>query len=245
MQEDNEKKSDLTDLSELYLFEEVYKFMRESTGIAITTAYLILLLSSMAYIYVFYSAFDIQIVKYVTFEDILATPLKNPDIILAFFAILLLLYIVDIGNRFRARQRLKFANKEKTWLYKFVQIVFWTPRKRRVNLKVTAFTTLFFLGTYIFTLAHTEAADIKQGAGEKVEILLTEPGQKITSVLLGISINYVFTYDAGSQESVAYYVESITSIKPVKTKSEPGSTQLQTDDVETESLPQVVPEKKD
>lgn len=213
-------KDDFKELSELYMFEELYKFIRESTGIAITIAYLALILSSMAYLFVLFNAFDISIVKYLTFEDILATPIKNPDIIIIFFAIVFVLYMTDLGNRFRARQQLKYANVEKKpFGFKIFQIVFWAPRKRKANIKVTAITVMLCLGVYIFSFATREAAKIKRGQGPQIAISVADEAS-ISSTLLGTTINYVFTYNNVTEESVIYSVESIQSIKKITTLTE-------------------------
>ncbi len=199
-------------LSELYLFHELYQFVRQSTGLAITCAYIILLLSSMFYIFIFYAEFDINIVKYVSFEDILATPIKNPNIILAFFVILTVLFLTDIGNRFRARQQLKYEGKKMPLFIKAISFVVWAPRRRTANLKTTSFFVVFSLIAYIYFFATNEATNIRSGESAKIELTLADKNEKTTTALLGTSVNYVFTYDHIAQKSVVYYVESVKSI---------------------------------
>ena len=94
----------------MYLFEELFKLIRVSSGLSITFCYLVLLLTSMAYLHLYYSEFGISIVKYVSLEDMLATPIKNPGIVFTYITVLLLLIIADIGNRFRARKKLEYSN---------------------------------------------------------------------------------------------------------------------------------------
>lgn len=200
------------ELSELYLFQELYQFVRQSTGLAITCAYIILLLSSMFYIFIFYAEFDINIVKYVSFEDILATPIKNPNIILAFFVILSVLFLTDIGNRFRARQQLKYEGKKMPLFIKAISLVVWAPRKRTANLKTTFFFVVFSLIAYIYFFAIKEAKEIKSGESAQIELTLADKNEKTITALLGTSVNYVFTYEYIPQKSVVYYVESVKSI---------------------------------
>ena len=200
------------ELSELYLFHELYQFVRQSTGLAITCAYIILLLSSMFYIFIFYAEFDINIVKYVSFEDILATPIKNPNIILAFFVILAVVFLTDIGNRFRARQQLKYEGKMMPWYIKVISFIVWAPKKRTANLKTTSFFVMFSLIAYIYFFATNEAADIKSGESTKIELTLADKNEKTITALLGTTVNYVFTYEHIAQKSVVYYVESVKSI---------------------------------
>ena len=54
---------------ERYYFKDLYSFIKDSTGVAVTIAYIILILTSMAYLSVFYSYFDIEIIKLVTFHS--------------------------------------------------------------------------------------------------------------------------------------------------------------------------------
>lgn len=213
MEKHNQKDKDLEELSQLYLFQELFKFLRESPGIAISTAYLVLILSSMGYLYVLFVAFDINIVKYVTFEDILATPIKNPDILIAFVAVLFVLYTSDIGSRFRARQQIKYANQKMPLGNKILQMIFWGPKKRQSNIKVVVWVLIFCLTAYIILFANVEAERIKEGEGDHIEITLADEAKPIKSILLGTTVNYVFTYNPKTNESVIFSIESVQSLK--------------------------------
>ena len=213
MKQVKETEEEFKELSELNLFGELYKFLRESPGITITAAYLALILSSMAYLYVLFKTFDIDIIRYVTFEDILATPIKNPNIIVVFSVTIILLYLVDVTNRFRGRQQIKYANQKKPLGFKILQVVFWSPKNRETNIKTTVVITIFCIAAYIFFFAKNEAASIKDGQGSFVEITLADDKKVVTSTLLGTTSNYVLTYNIESEESFAYGVQSIKSIK--------------------------------
>lgn len=210
-----QENSDFKELSELNMFEELYRFFRESTGLAIATAYLALILSSMAYLYVLFNAFDISIVKYVTFEDILATPIKNPAIVLAFIVVFLFLYAADLGNRYRARQQIKYANITKPASFKIIQIIFWAPKKRKTNIKTTALIVTMCFTVFIFSFATDEADNIKEGVGSHIEISLADDDKAIQSILLGTTINYVFTYNPETNDSIVFSVEAIKSLKKI------------------------------
>ncbi len=213
MKQVKETEEEFKELSELNLFGELYKLLRESPGITITAAYLALILSSMAYLYVLFKTFDIDIIRYVTFEDILATPIKNPNIIVVFSVTIILLYLVDVTNRFRGRQQIKYANQKKPLGFKILQVVFWSPKNRETNIKTTVVITIFCIAAYIFFFAKNEAASIKEGQGSLVEITLADDKKVVTSTLLGTTSNYVLTYNLESEESFAYGVQSIKSIK--------------------------------
>ena len=232
---------DLKELSELYLFEEFYRFLRESTGIAITALYLALILFSMTYLYVLFGHFDISIVKYVTFEDILATPIKNPNIIVVFAAIFFFLYVADLGSRFRARQQIKYANTEKKpFTFKILQVVLWTPKRKKANIKVTLLITTLCLCVFIVSFARLEASGIEKGQGPFVEISLGDDQEAVKSTLLGTTINYVFTYDHVSNESMIFAVESIQSMKLLATlDSTDAPPETQSEEEKASELPQV------
>ncbi|WP_100643505.1 hypothetical protein [Alteromonas facilis] len=212
-------------LSELYIFEEIYNFAKASTGLAIAISYLILLLSSMAYLYVFYGEFNVQIVKYITFEDILATPLKNPLFLFILLMILCVLSIADAGNRMGARYRLEYADKPKPILVKVLIYAFWAPKNRKTNIKTTGSIVVLSFCVYVYAAAHMEANGIKEGKGSKAEITLADDTSKVFVTLLGSTTNYVFTYDHEEQEAIIYYVESIRSLKELR---ESGAAEQET-----------------
>lgn len=212
--------SSFKELSELYLFGELYRFFKDSTGLAITIAYLAMILSSMAYLAIFFLAFDINIVKYVTLEDILATPVKNPGIILVFLFFFFFLMLADQGNRFRAKQQIKYANDKKPFGFKVLQIVLWAPKNPAANIKITSFGAIACLVVFIFASASIESDKVKDGFGNNVEITLANDNMKIKTALLGTSTHYVFTYNHQTQESVIYYLQSINSIKSLAIKQD-------------------------
>lgn len=245
MEEKKQENGQFDELSELYLFEELFKFLKESTGIAITIAYIALILSSMAYLHVLYKAFDISIGQYITFEDILATPIKNPDMIVIFCAIIILLYVADAGNRFRARQEIKYANKKKPFFLKILLPILWAPKKRNPNFKITAATVTISLATYIFVFALHEAEDLKSGQGTIVEIALADDTTVVNTTLLGTTINYVFTFNSDTKESVIYAVESVKTIKkhikPKPTK-DPAAVEVKLD-IQSEASDDKIPDE--
>jgi hypothetical protein len=212
----DKKQEKFKQLSEMYLFEELFKLIRVSSGLSITFCYLILLLTSMAYLHLFYSAFDISIVKYVSLEDMLATPIKNPNIVFTFIAVLLVLMLADIGNRFRARKKLEYAESEMPKLMRFMNVLLWAPSNPKTNLRFTIATVAICVIVYIFAFADIEASEVKKGKGTRVTILLNEHETPIHTSLLGTSVNYVFTYDHQAKEATIFYVEAIKSVKSFK-----------------------------
>ena len=59
-------KAEYEKLRDTYYFNDLYHFIKESTGVAITLSYLLLILSSFIYLSVFYDHFDIKIIKLVS-----------------------------------------------------------------------------------------------------------------------------------------------------------------------------------
>ena len=221
--------SDFDELRDLYLFEELYTFAKESTGLSIFIAYITMIMSSVTYLFVLYQGFDIQIFTYLTLEDILATPIKNPDIMLTFIVILLVIYLSDITNRYRARQEIKYFNKQKPIWIRILLTVFHMPKKRKANLKITVGTMYFCLVAYNIGFALIEEKGIKEGSGEQVEISLADATEPFQVTLLGSTMNYLFTYDHRSQASTIYYVEAIKSLKVVANKGTQQGLQKQKD----------------
>lgn len=216
MVEESTKKHGLEELKDLYLFDELFRFIRRSTGITIAIAYLVLLLSSMSYLHIVYSSLDINILQFVTFEDILATPIKNPDIIVTFFLLFLIFYFTDIGNRYRVRLQEKYAGDDVPFYAKLLKWIFWGPKKRKANIRTVYFIISACLVIYVFVFASQEAKEVKKGEGSMVAITFADNTPPIKTTLLGTTSNYVITYDHKLGESTAYYVEAIHSIKKLK-----------------------------
>ena len=222
------------ELRDLYLFDELYQFCKESTGLSIFIAYITMIMSSVTYLYVLYQGFDIQIFTYLTLEDILATPIKNPDIMLTFIVILLVIYLSDIANRYRARQEIKYFNKQKPLWIRILLTVSHMPKKRKANLKITVGTMYFCIVAYNIGFALREEKSIKEGSGEQVEISLADETEPFQVTLLGSTMNYLFTYDHRSQASTIYYVESVKSLKVIAS-SESEQNLRTNDDSEAKS----------
>lgn len=219
MEEKGTKKHGLEELKDLYLFDELFRFVRHSTGIAIAIAYLVLLLSSMSYLHIVYSSLDLNILQFVTFEDILATPIKNPDIIISFFIIFLIFYLLDVSNRYRVRFKEKYVDGGMPFYIKLLQIVLWGPKKRKALIRTIYFSITFSLVAYVVAFANQEAKNVKNGEGSMVEITFADNTPPIKATLLGTTSNYVITYDHKQGESTVYYVEAIQSIKKLKLQS--------------------------
>lgn len=85
---------------------------------------------------------------------------------------------------------------------------------------------------YIFVFASQEAKDLKSGQGTIVEIALTDNKTVVSTAILGTSINYVFTFNSDTKESVIYAVESVKTIKkhikPKPTK-DPAAVEVKLD----------------
>lgn len=50
-----------------------------------------------------------------------------------FCVIIIQLYVADAGNRYRARQEIKYANQKKPFLLKILLPLLWAPKKRNPN----------------------------------------------------------------------------------------------------------------
>lgn len=224
--------------TDLHIFRDLSKFVKVDTGLSITLAYIILILSSMAYLSIYYYAFNIHIIKFITLEDILATPIRNPTIIFIFVVMLFYLYISDLGIQFNLKQRRNPKNQSASVMVKFLVAITWVPKNKSNNVKLTVLISLFVLAVYIHLLSKGEAKDIKQGNGPFVEITLTDDPTSIKRTLLGSSTFFVFTYDHVLKQAEIFQVDSIKSIKPVDgllplTKDVEDSTQSPTVDKTT------------
>lgn len=214
-QPENDINDDDDSLKNLFIFQDIFAFARDHTGLLFTIAYLTLILSSMTYLHVLYSAFDISIVKFISLEDILATPIKNPDIILVFIAILIVLFFSELGNRWNVRMTEKYQNKKRPLFVRIIRIMVWVPKSRKINIRFTIMTSILFLAMYVMMFAKFEAQSIKEGRGARYQITVADTEQTKEQTLLGTTSQFVFIYDLKTEESGIYHVENILKMKPV------------------------------
>ena len=203
------------EMLERYYFRDLYSFIKDSTGVAVTIAYIILILTSMAYLSVFYSHFDIEIIKLVTLEDILTTPIKNPNILIALVTIVGAMYIVDVGNRYHARLNLKYFDKETPWHIKLMKYITWIPKSEKGNKGFILALILVFISTYMYFFADIKARSIQKGQGYEVYLSLADTKDEARVTLLGATSLYVLVYDKNSKQSTVHQIESVASMRPV------------------------------
>lgn len=211
----SEQRAEYEKLRDTYYFNELFRFFKESTGLAMTISYLILIISSISYLGVFYSHFDIDILKLITLEDILVTPIKNPDIIIALAAIALAVFLSDIGGRYNAKVNLKYGDKKKPWYIKLSQFFVWYPKTKKGYNRLTLFIVVTFLSLYIYLFADSEADRVQKTNGYEVMITLADDSEATQVTLLGTTSLYVMVYNSSTKLSNVYQIESVASLTPV------------------------------
>ena len=206
-----------------YLFKDLYHFMKHSSGMAIGIAYLLMTLSSMGYLYVFYKAFDIPIVSIVSLEDILATPLKNPNVLVVFFTIGVAVVLADMGNRWQARLNRKLDGKKPSIGIRILRLFIWVPKTKKTSITLVSFMVVGFLILYMVMFASAEAENKKKGIGHKVELFLSDTDKPQEVILLGVMNQFVIVYDHENKSSHIYPAETVNRIDPVS--KQPDLTQ--------------------
>ncbi|AQA17334.1 hypothetical protein BST95_02920 [Halioglobus japonicus] len=195
----------------------VIKFVKESTGLAITFAYLILIISSMAYLGIFYGRFNVDILKLVSLEDILVTPIRRPDIIVAIVAITIAVSINDALARYNARLSQGYVGKKKPWYIRFYErVFFFFPATAQGHYRLTVASFFGFLCFYIAFFAYAEAEDVLEGNGYEVFLTLSEKADSRSVILLGTTSLYVIVYDSQSGQVRVHQMESVASITPAE-----------------------------
>lgn len=216
----SKSKESYEQIGNLYLFAELYKFITRHSGLALTIAYIVLTLSSMVYLSILYNAFDVPILSIVALEDILATPFKNPNIIAVFLVCITALVLLDYGTRWYARLQSKLSIKEQSIWIKALRYIFWVPKSRSGNIKLTLLMIILFLSLYVILFAKEEARLIKEGKGDKIVISLSDQNDNQTLVLIGIVNQFVVGYNEQDKKTIIYNVETIDSIAVLPKKSD-------------------------
>ena len=210
-----DKNNEYEELKDYNYFNTIFQFAKESSGIAFTLSYVIMILLSMTYLYVLYSAFDIPIIKLLTLEDILATPIKNPNIMLAFIIIVSVFYLADKGNRLYARLHLKYQDTKVPLRVRVLKMFLWSPKSLKGRTQSISIFILICVIGYVISFASVEVRGIKKGNGAKIELQLADSDKTSLVTLLGTTSQFVIVYDNKTNQAGLHQNESVHSFRPV------------------------------
>lgn len=201
--------------------------LKREPALALTWAYLLIVLAGIYFNVSYYDEFGIPILTLSQITDYLVAGLQRPVALLLALSTFPLVFVID---RVNARRRRRDAPKTAALLRsgplgarKRLQL-FWYLRPRWIAAFGYMVIVFFYGWVFVSKYAHHEANVVRQGDGEQVRVSLNAAGNADTAnvnlerpvTYLGAVTNYVFVYDAQSRHAVVLPVNNISRIEPVQ-----------------------------
>ena len=212
-------------------------FFGKQPGMMFSTAYLLLTLSGIFYSNVFYSKFDIPILKLADISDLLIAGISDPTAILMFSGGILVAILTDWFFGFNYSRFHKWKEKPQSLKRTLMMIILYTP-KTKVSVAfgiLITFVAYSFLFVSLF--AEWRSEQIKSGKGDLV--LIKTEQSKLTDkafFLLGSTTNFVITYDNQANIAILTPIEYIQQIIPVVAEPKNNTKKLITPPVSTKTI---------
>lgn len=195
-------------------------FFGKQPGMMLSIAYLLLTLSGIFFSSIFYSKFDIPILKLADISDLLIAGISDPTAIVMFCGGIFVAIFSDWFFGFSYGRFHKWKVKPHSVKRTVVMMALYTP-KTRIGV-VTGILLSFIAYSFLFVslFAEWRSEQIKSGQGDLV-FLKTEKSNATDKAvfLLGSTTNFVVTYDSHSKTSILTPIENIQQIIPVVAKS--------------------------
>ncbi len=202
-------------------------FFGKQPGVMLSIAYLLLTLSGIFYSSIFYSKFDIPILKLADISDLLIAGISDPTAILMFCGGIVVAIISDWFYGFSYSRYHKWKLKPKSIKRRLMMMVFYTPKSQLGA--ILGILLFFVVYSFIFVglFAEWRSDQIKSNKGDLVYLKVEKSKPTDRAVfLLGSTTNFVITYDGQSKQAILTPIENIQQIIPVLTESKKNEKKL-------------------
>jgi len=173
------------------------KFFKKHPALLVSTLYVAASVIGMFYSWAYLRRFGINVFNYAQIRDFLLASLKEP---FTWGLVVLGLLLVSFDNAMSRRVQAKSPGKWSRW--------YASPRYRAVN----NFAALVVVLLFIYTFATVQARDTRDGDGKVVDVIFADNETATSAILLGTTGQYVFLFDADSDQVDIHPIENIHSI---------------------------------
>ena len=179
----------------------LFGFFRQHPALLVSSVYVLASMIGMLFAWDFLRQFGINVFNYAQITDFLLASLKEPATWgLFFFAVLMMFMDNAMSRRWQSRERPKWLR----W--------YGSPRYRLANW----LTLLVVVGILIDAYARTQATSTKAGNGNWVVVRFEAMESGRTTMLLGTTSLFVFTYDPLTRNVDIYPHEALHSLSPAE-----------------------------
>jgi hypothetical protein len=171
--------------------------LKEHPALLVSALYIAASVIGMFYSWAYLRRFGINVFNYAQISDFLLASLKEP---FTWGLVLLALLLVSLDNSMSRRVQRKSPGKWSRW--------YASPRYRATNNVAALAVVLLFL----YAFATAQSRDTRDGDGKVVDVIFADNGAATQAILLGTTGQYVFLFDADSEQVDIHPIENIHSI---------------------------------
>ena len=170
--------------------------LREHPALLVSALYVAASVIGMFYSWAYLRRFGINVFNYAQISDFLLASLKEP----LTWALVVAALLLVLGDNTMSR---RVERRDTRWFRWYG-----SPRYRLINNFVALYIVLLFI--YLFALF--QAKETRAGEGKVVEVVFADTDMTATSLLLGTTGQFVFLFDAESNDVDIHPIENIHSI---------------------------------
>lgn len=208
------------------LLPHILDAFKREPALALTAAYLMMVMAGIYYDYSFYQQFGIPILSLAQVGDFLVAGLQKPMAIALVVATLPLCWFIDKFNagvrrrEIARRDRLRALPQRRWWQALYLRFL-----ERHVSrrwgiylayvLVIFVYAWAFVRGYAIYNAVHVKRGEVTQVAVRLVGSADDLPaGKSPTWGYLGAVSNYVFLYDPATRQPLILPVNAVASLRP-------------------------------
>lgn len=200
-----------------YQTTRLFNYFKAHPGLLISASYLLLTSCGLMFSYVFYSEFDVAILKLISMSDLLIIGISEPFSLLLFFGSAAIAMGIDWISYRSFNLRKKYQAAPKSIKRTLILALLYTPKKSEhmVFLLSLVFAVYFFVSISWFAESKSEA--IKNGQGDKIIVqsgTLKKGTQEV--ILLGTTTHFLVSYDNNTKTVLLLPVENINKINSIQ-----------------------------
>ncbi|NVJ62110.1 MAG: hypothetical protein HWE27_17100 [Gammaproteobacteria bacterium] len=196
--------------------------LKDHPGIILSLGYLVWAFIGVLYLVLYYSHFDVPILKLLEISDILVAGLQEPHASTAFVGSLLLITFIIVSTQWSENYQNKHPEQLKKWYAVLIKIFFIVPKKRINLFRLSIFASLIlYFAIFLELLIAHRVNNIKQGDNEIYSIAQNEAllrpncsqGTTDQWQILGSTTKFLIIYSAACDTSLVLSIENIDQIQ--------------------------------
>ncbi|WP_395338209.1 hypothetical protein PN836_010920 [Ningiella sp. W23] len=189
-------------------------YLKSNPGIALSLSYALITMCGMFFSVGFYSQFDINILQFANFSDLMIIGIADPTAILTFLGGVVIAYATDRIMQVTYDSQQKWRDRPKGFKRSVMLFLIYTPKKAATVMMFLIAMFLIYAFLFVSWYAEWKGKRIKTIDSGQVLIVTEDASTSKVRTLLGTTANFVFTYNKEEDVAEIYPVEKVISLKP-------------------------------